>query len=124
MKMHSRSNSSSSCSSISSSSRSSSSNSLSEINEVDVVVIGGGCSGLECAEKLYSYGFKNVLVLEAQDYLGGRAKTIYLNNDESLPLEMGANWIHGLWVKRIVLKLNKKTICKYMLTIKIKTITL
>lgn len=32
--------------------------------EYDVVVIGAGCSGLECASKLYSYGFTNIVVLE------------------------------------------------------------
>lgn len=33
-------------------------------NGFDVVIIGAGCSGLECASKLYSYGFTNIVVLE------------------------------------------------------------
>jgi len=66
--------------------------------EVDVVVIGAGCAGLECAQQLYNNGFEKVVVLEAQDYIGGRMKTILLDGDESKPLEIGANWIHGLWV--------------------------
>jgi hypothetical protein len=39
-----------------------------------------------------------LVVLEAQDYIGGRIKTIFLDNDDAKPLEMGANWVHGLWV--------------------------
>ena len=72
--------------------------SMRRLNEVDVVVVGGGCAGMECARELYTYGFKNLVVLEAQDYIGGRIKTTFINDDEALPLEMGANWIHGLVV--------------------------
>ena len=64
-------------------------------NCVDIVIIGAGIAGLECAAKLHSYNFKNLVVLEAQDYIGGRIRTEYINNDESLPLEHGATWIHG-----------------------------
>ena len=71
---------------------------MSSIIETDGVVIGAGCAGLECAANLYTFGLKNVMVLEAQDYLGGRIKTDFINNDEKLPLEMGATWIHGLLV--------------------------
>lgn len=70
-----------------------------KFNECDVVVVGGGCSGLECARELYALGFTNLVVLEAQDYIGGRIKTTYINNDERYPLEAGACWIHGLVVK-------------------------
>ena len=62
---------------------------------VDVVIIGGGCAGLECASTLFSNGLTNLVLLEAQEYLGGRIKTEFINNDETLPLEMGATWIHG-----------------------------
>ncbi len=70
------------------------------IIEKEIVVIGGGCAGLECASKLYSFGFKNIVVLEAQDYLGGRIKTININDDENYPLELGANWLHGFLVNK------------------------
>jgi ribulose 1,5-bisphosphate synthetase/thiazole synthase len=43
-----------------------------DIPDLDVIVIGGGAAGLKCASKLCSNGVKNILVLEAQDYLGGR----------------------------------------------------
>ncbi len=39
-------------------------NGTNDENGYDVVVIGAGCSGLECASKLYSYGFANIVVLE------------------------------------------------------------
>ena len=61
----------------------------------DVVVVGGGAAGLECANKLYSSGVQNLVVLEAQDYLGGRIKTLFTDDQETYPLEMGATWIHG-----------------------------
>ena len=64
-------------------------------NCVDIIIIGAGIAGLECATKLHSYGLKNLVVLEAQDYIGGRIRTDFINNDESLPLEYGATWIHG-----------------------------
>ena len=74
-------------------------NILGNIETVDIVVVGGGCAGAECASKLYAAGFTSLVILEAQDYLGGRIKTDFINDDEALPLEMGATWIHGLSVR-------------------------
>jgi heterodisulfide reductase subunit A-like polyferredoxin len=34
------------------------------VTDKDVVIIGGGCAGVECASKLISYGFKNIVILE------------------------------------------------------------
>ncbi len=65
---------------------------------LDVIVVGAGVAGLKCASKLYVNGIRNVLVLEAQDYMGGRIKTeTVLSKDgkRELPLETGATWIHG-----------------------------
>ena len=65
---------------------------------LDVIVVGAGVAGLKCASKLYASGIRNVLVLEAQDYMGGRIKTeTILSKDgkTELPLETGATWIHG-----------------------------
>lgn len=78
-----------------SSSSNTSSNNLNEkitstsINIYDAIIIGGGIAGIEAARKLYQNGLTNILLLEAQDYLGGRMKTIYYNNDKTVPLEMG-----------------------------------
>ena len=60
-------------------------------NEKTVVVIGGGISGLAAAKKLKEKGF-TVIVLEAQEKVGGRIRT-----DRSLGVafDEGASWIHG-----------------------------
>jgi polyamine oxidase len=65
----------------------------------DVIVLGAGAAGLKAAETLSSNGVNNILVLEAQERLGGRINTIWLNGDKNVPLEMGANWIHGVIVR-------------------------
>jgi len=56
-----------------------------------VVVIGGGISGLAAAKKLKQKGF-TIIVLEAQEKVGGRMRT-----DRSLGVafDEGASWIHG-----------------------------
>jgi len=61
-------------------------------NGKTVIVIGAGISGLAAAHKLQQKGF-TVLVLEAQDKIGGRICT-----DRSLgfPFDKGASWIHGI----------------------------
>ena len=56
-----------------------------------VIVIGGGISGLSAAKKLKEKGF-NVLVLEAQDKVGGRLST---NRSLGIAFDEGASWIHG-----------------------------
>jgi monoamine oxidase len=60
-------------------------------NGKTVVVIGGGISGLAAAKKLKEKGF-TVIVLEAQEKVGGRMRT-----DRSLGVafDEGASWIHG-----------------------------
>ncbi len=57
-----------------------------------VVIIGGGISGLAAASRLYRSGFENVKVLEASNVLGGRIRSKF---HEGRFLEMGAQWIHG-----------------------------
>ena len=60
-------------------------------NGKTVAVIGGGISGLAAAKKLKEKGF-TVIVLEAQEKVGGRIRT-----DRSLGVDFdeGASWIHG-----------------------------
>jgi monoamine oxidase len=58
----------------------------------DVVVIGAGMAGLAAARTLAEAG-RGVILLEARDRVGGR---IYTLPGEQLPIELGAEFIHGL----------------------------
>jgi monoamine oxidase len=58
----------------------------------DVIVIGAGMAGLSAAAKLREEGVHDILVLEAQDYIGGRVKTA---TDWNAPIALGAEFIHG-----------------------------
>ena len=65
---------------------------LSTLHGYDVIVVGAGISGLACAHELQQGG-KEVLVLEANDRLGGR---LYSVHPWGASLELGASWIHGV----------------------------
>ncbi|MBX7241184.1 MAG: FAD-dependent oxidoreductase [Bacteroidia bacterium] len=57
-----------------------------------VIVIGAGISGLAAAKKLKEKGF-NIIILEAQDKVGGRLRT---NRSLGVAFDEGASWIHGV----------------------------
>uniref|UniRef100_T1GYJ5 Amine oxidase domain-containing protein n=1 Tax=Megaselia scalaris TaxID=36166 RepID=T1GYJ5_MEGSC len=57
-----------------------------------IVIIGAGASGISAATKLVSFGFKNIIILEAQDRIGGRIYTIPFGDNF---IDMGAQWCHG-----------------------------
>ncbi|XP_034652951.1 spermine oxidase [Drosophila subobscura] len=57
-----------------------------------IVVIGAGASGIACATKLLEYGFQNVLVVEAEERVGGRIHTIPFGDNV---IDLGAQWCHG-----------------------------
>lgn len=57
-----------------------------------VCIIGAGVAGLSAAQKLIQAGVKDVVVLEAQDRIGGRVHTVEHGDHV---LELGAHWIHG-----------------------------
>lgn len=59
---------------------------------VDVLIIGAGIAGLAAARLLHDNGYQ-VKVLEARDRIGGR---IYTQFDGTLPVDLGASWIHGI----------------------------
>src|SRR5260370_42348583 len=61
---------------------------------VDVVVIGAGASGLTAAHRLTKHGL-SVALLEARDRFGGRIATTR-SSDLMLPLELGAEFTHGM----------------------------
>ncbi|KAH3862526.1 spermine oxidase-like [Dreissena polymorpha] len=59
-----------------------------------VVIVGAGIAGISAASRLCEAGCGNVVILEASDRIGGRIHTVQFGDDE-MPIEMGANWIHG-----------------------------
>jgi len=56
-----------------------------------VLILGAGVAGLVAAKTLQENGINDFLVLEAQDYVGGRFKQ---RSFAGVKLEEGANWIH------------------------------
>jgi cytochrome b involved in lipid metabolism len=64
----------------------------------DVIVVGAGLSGLQCASSLvtaYQVPAEKILLLEAQDYVGGRVKQMH----DFIPgtkIEVGAEFLHGM----------------------------
>ena len=71
-----------------------------------VGIVGGGIAGLACAEELLRLAKRcekdldlEVVILEARDRLGGRIvtdKVTFKDNDgNSIPVDLGASWIHG-----------------------------
>ncbi|DAZ99632.1 TPA: hypothetical protein N0F65_001869 [Lagenidium giganteum] len=65
---------------------------------VRVAVVGAGFAGLAAAHKLVtSNGLraKDIVILEAQDRVGGRVKTVPFSAALPFNVEVGAAWIHG-----------------------------
>lgn len=54
-----------------------------------VVIIGAGASGLTAASKLLAKGFKNVIILEAEQRIGGRIYTVPFAANV---IDIGAQW--------------------------------
>lgn len=61
-------------------------------NGKTVIVVGAGIAGLSAAKKLTDDGF-SVIILEAQDKVGGRLRT---NRTLGVAFDEGASWIHGI----------------------------
>ena len=61
-----------------------------ETIQTDVLIIGGGLTGLTLAYYLKSINIK-VKILEANNTVGGRIKTQY--NTNQAPIELGATWL-------------------------------
>lgn len=57
-----------------------------------IVVVGAGAAGIAAAAKLLEYGFENVLILEAENRIGGR---VYTAKFGEYLVDLGAQWVHG-----------------------------
>lgn len=61
--------------------------------ETDVVVVGGGFSGVMAAYELNQAGY-SVILLEAKHRIGGRSRTQRLKTNPNAVVELGATWIN------------------------------
>ena len=73
--------------------------------QYDAVIVGAGWAGIRAAQTLIESGIEDVLVLEANDYVGGRSKA--LNQDGSsndadalgdlsnVPFDLGSEWLYN-----------------------------
>lgn len=51
-------------------------NTLEPAREAQVVIVGAGLAGLAAAQRLYQTGIRDVIVLDAQNRIGGRVQTL------------------------------------------------
>lgn len=58
------------------------------IQDKQVVIVGAGAAGIAAAQTLLLNNFKHVQILEAQDYYGGRIRTVV--DDDNQILDLGA----------------------------------
>lgn len=54
-----------------------------------IIIIGCGAAGIAAGTKLIKHGFKNVILLEAENRIGGRIHTIPLGENV---VDLGAQW--------------------------------
>lgn len=62
------------------------------LETVRIVVVGAGAAGIAAATKLLEAGCRNVVILEAENRIGGR---IYTTPFADNVIDLGAQWCHG-----------------------------
>lgn len=73
-----------------------------------VVIVGAGIAGLAAAVELRAAGFRDVIVLEARNRIGGRIWTSKIG--DYIPIDLGASWVHGITGNPIAELANKHSI--------------
>ncbi|TXI03666.1 MAG: FAD-dependent oxidoreductase [Rhizobium sp.] len=64
--------------------------------EIDVAVIGAGAAGVGAARRLQLLRPDlSIVLLEASDRVGGRARTVHPFGAEGAALDLGCGWLHG-----------------------------
>ena len=62
----------------------------------EVIILGAGMAGTKAAHHLHENGVTDTLILEANDYIGGRMKkTTFGSTTNPVVVELGANWFEG-----------------------------
>ncbi|ESK95575.1 polyamine oxidase [Moniliophthora roreri MCA 2997] len=59
----------------------------------DVLILGGGVSGIIAARELHKRGVNDFLIIEGREQLGGRMVNHIMHGNSSV--ELGANWVQG-----------------------------
>lgn len=54
-----------------------------------ILIIGAGAAGMAAGTKLLENGFKNLIILEAENRIGGRVNTVPFASNV---VDMGAQW--------------------------------
>lgn len=63
-----------------------------ENNTAEAIIIGAGAAGIAAACRLYQEGITDVLVLEAENRIGGRVHSVEFGGRI---VDLGAQWCHG-----------------------------
>ncbi len=63
-------------------------------SNAEVLILGGGMTGVSAANKLTELGISDFIILEAQERLGGRMRTAEIA--PGVNVNVGANWIQGV----------------------------
>ena len=61
-----------------------------QVNKTKVLILGAGLSGIKAAKILLDKGITDFLIIEGQNYTGGRIHAVPFGG---LNIEAGANWI-------------------------------
>lgn len=67
-------------------------------NQPKIIIVGAGLAGLSAAMRLMENGFTNIIILEAENRVGGR---IYSEKFAGGYIDLGAQWVHGVKNNRV-----------------------
>lgn len=58
-----------------------------------ITIVGAGLSGLSAAVRLLENGYENIVIIEAENRIGGRIHSVKMNDLGYV--DLGAQWVHG-----------------------------